>query len=172
MVWALGRGCFTRDQSGYGLSQWEEALLCNAFFLSLDGPIPKMIPATIVLSLEYFMSDTSVNPYGPRLNIKANFWGTGIHIIMIRRSWDCLFFMRIPILVRWHLYIEMVSRLIHWGRDKNGHHSDYIFKLIFLNEQFSILIKISLKFVLRCPVNNNAALVQMMAWRQTGNKPL
>ena len=123
MVWELGRGCFTRDQSGYGLSQWEEALLCNAFFLSLDSPIPKMIPATIVLSLEYFMSDTSVNPYGPRLNIKANFWGTGIHIIMIRRSWDCLFFiMRIPILVRWLLYIEMVPRLIHWGRDKNGHH--------------------------------------------------
>ena len=30
----------------------------------------------------------------------------------------------------------------------------------------------SLKFVPRNPIENNAALVQAMAWRRTGDKPL
>ena len=30
----------------------------------------------------------------------------------------------------------------------------------------------SLKFVPRSPIDNNAALVQVMAWHRTGNKPL
>ena len=47
-----------------------------------------------------------------------------------------------------------------------------IFKCIFLNENFSILIKISLKFVPKGPIDNNLALVQIMAWRRIGDKPL
>ena len=35
-----------------------------------------------------------------------------------------------------------------------------------------ILIKISLKFVLKGPINNIPALAQIMAWRQPGDKPL
>ena len=35
-----------------------------------------------------------------------------------------------------------------------------------------ISIKISLKFVSKGPINNNPALVQMMAWRRQGDKPL
>ena len=46
------------------------------------------------------------------------------------------------------------------------------FKCIFLNENDVILIQISLKFVPRSPVDNKPALVQVMAWRQTGDKPL
>ena len=34
------------------------------------------------------------------------------------------------------------------------------------------MIFISLKFVLRSPIDNKPALVQVMAWRQTGDKPL
>ena len=33
-------------------------------------------------------------------------------------------------------------------------------------------LKISLKFVPRSPINHNPALVQVMAWRRTGTKPL
>ena len=33
-------------------------------------------------------------------------------------------------------------------------------------------IKISLKFVPKGPINNNPALVQIMAWRRSGDKPL
>ena len=37
--------------------------------------------------------------------------------------------------------------------------ADDIFKCIFVNESFSILIKISLKFVPKGPIDNNPALV-------------
>ena len=50
--------------------------------------------------------------------------------------------------------------------------TDGIFKLIFLNENGRIPIQSSLKFVPRSTIDNEAALVQVMAWRQTGDKPL
>ena len=40
------------------------------------------------------------------------------------------------------------------------------------NENVSIPIKISLKFVPKGPINNIPALVQIMAWRRPGDKPL
>ena len=56
---------------------------------------------------------------------------------------------------------------------QNGHHfADDIFMCIFLNENVWIRIKISLKFVPKSPINNIPALVQIMAWRRPGNKPL
>ena len=47
-----------------------------------------------------------------------------------------------------------------------------IFKCIFLNESIWISIDISLKFVPKGPINNIPALVQIMAWRRLGDKPL
>ena len=41
----------------------------------------------------------------------------------------------------------------------NRHIEDDIFSCIFKNEKFCILIKISLKFVLKGPIDNNLALV-------------
>ena len=56
---------------------------------------------------------------------------------------------------------------------QNGHRfADDNVKRIFLNENVRILIKISLKFVPKGPINNNPALVQIMAWRRSGDKPL
>ena len=49
---------------------------------------------------------------------------------------------------------------------------DDIFECIFLNENNRIPIQISLKFVPRSPIDNKPALVQVMAWRRTGDKPL
>ena len=46
------------------------------------------------------------------------------------------------------------------------------FKRIFFNENIRISIKISLKFVPKGSINNNPALVQIMAWRRSGDKPL
>ena len=57
-------------------------------------------------------------------------------------------------------------------RRNRPHFPDDIFKCIFLNEDVWILIKISLNFVHMCPVNNIPALVQIMAWRRAGDKPL
>ena len=62
----------------------------------------------------------------------------------------------------------LLSFLTHWGQDK----MDAIFKCIFLNENVWIPIKISLKFVPKGPINNIPALVEIMAWRRPGDKPL
>ena len=50
--------------------------------------------------------------------------------------------------------------------------SDDNLKCNFLNENDRIPIRISLKFYPRSPIDNNPALVQVMAWRRTGAKPL
>ena len=50
--------------------------------------------------------------------------------------------------------------------------SDDIFKRIFLNENVSILIQISLKLVSKGAIDNKSSLVQVMAWRRSGDKPL
>ena len=42
----------------------------------------------------------------------------------------------------------------------------------FLNENVWISIKISVKFILKGPINNIPALIQIMAWRRPGDKPL
>ena len=50
--------------------------------------------------------------------------------------------------------------------------ADDTLKCIFLNKNDRIPFRISLKFVPMSPVDNKPALVQVMAWRRTGDKPL
>ena len=71
-------------------------------------------------------------------------------------------------------YQVISSRDINTLRPRqNGHHfADDTFKRIFLNENVRISIEISLKFVPMGPINNIPALVQIMAWRRSGDKPL
>ena len=57
-------------------------------------------------------------------------------------------------------------------RQNGCHFPDNIFKCICLNENVWISIKISLTFVPRGPIDNISALVQIMAWHLTGDKPL
>ena len=57
-------------------------------------------------------------------------------------------------------------------RQNGRHFPDDILKWIFLNENVWISINISLKFVPRGPINNIPVLVQVMAWRRPGDKPL
>ena len=57
-------------------------------------------------------------------------------------------------------------------RQNGWNFEDDIFKCIFLNENFCILIKISLKFVPKGPIYNIPATFWIMAWRQSGNRPL
>ena len=83
---------------------------------------------------------------------------TGIfHVHRIIRPWK----ERIPLL---QLFNTLRPR-------QNGYRfGDDIFKCILLNENVWILIEISLKLVQRGSIN--PALVQIMAWRRTGNNPL
>ena len=61
----------------------------------------------------------------------------------------------------------------HIGPRQNGlHFPDDIFKFVFLDENVWISLKISLKFVTMERINNIPALVEIMAWRRPGDKPL
>ena len=57
-------------------------------------------------------------------------------------------------------------------RQNGRYFTDDIFKCIFLNKKVWISLKISLKFVPMVRISNIPALVQIMAWRRPGNKPL
>ena len=57
-------------------------------------------------------------------------------------------------------------------RQNGRYFPDDIFKCIFLNENVWISIKISLKFVPKGLINSIPALVLIMAWRRSGDKPL
>ena len=66
-----------------------------------------------------------------------------------------------------HLHIK------HIEPKQNGRHfADDMLKCIFLNENVWIPNNISLKFVPEGPINNNPALVQVMAGHRPGDKPL
>ena len=61
----------------------------------------------------------------------------------------------------------------HTEAGKNcGQFPDDIFKCILLNENIYIFVKILLKFAPKGTVNNIPALVQIMGWRPSGDKPL
>ena len=57
-------------------------------------------------------------------------------------------------------------------RQNIRHYADETFKRLFVNKNIRLLIEISLKFVPKGPINNIPALVQIMAWRRPGDKPL
>ena len=66
------------------------------------------------------------------------------------------------------LLTDSINTLTYWGWDK----MEAIFQWIFLNENVQISLKISLKSVPRFRINNIPPLVQIMAWRWLGDKPL
>ena len=63
--------------------------------------------------------------------------------------------------------------LTHWGLDKMDAISQTTFSSIFYwMKMYELRFKNSLKFVPKGPINNIPALVQIMAWRRPGDKPL
>ena len=79
--------------------------------------------------------------------------------------------------ILWHSGMLMsvwLLKNVHTLRPRqNGRRfADDTFKRIFLNKNVTISIKISLKFVPKVSINNIPALVQIMAWRRLGDKPL
>ena len=70
-----------------------------------------------------------------------------------------------------HTYILETAVNTLRPRQNGRHFPDDIFKCIFFNENASISIKIK-KFVPKGSISNIPALVQIMAWRRPGDKPL
>ena len=84
-----------------------------------------------------------------------------------------------------HLLLPMVDRWMTDGsfailfiglrlrpRQDGRYFADDVLKCFFLNENVWISLKIPLKLVPKGPINNILALVQIMAWRRPGDKPL
>ena len=77
-------------------------------------------------------------------------------------------------------YVINMGQCFHWNTyidtlrpRQNGHHfAVNILKYIFLNENVWISIKISMQFVPKDPINNIPAMVQIMVWHGSGDKPL
>ena len=81
----------------------------------------------------------------------------------------------LPKVTWWSLHEVFTPRylgLTHWGRDEMAAKLQTTFKCIFLKENVWIPIKISPLSVPKGPINSILALVQIMAWRRPGNKPL
>ena len=73
----------------------------------------------------------------------------------------------------WYIYPYALGLLNTLRPRQNGcHFADSIFNCILVNENIWIPIKISLKFVPKGSINNIPTLVQIMAWRRPGDKPL
>ena len=72
----------------------------------------------------------------------------------------------------WRYYSH--SYLTHWGRDEMNNISQTTFSNVYSSmKMFEFRSKFHwLKFVPKGPINNIPALVQIMAWRRSGDKPL
>ena len=70
-----------------------------------------------------------------------------------------------------YMHNIVLALLISPGQN-DRHSADNIFRCIFVNEKFCVLIKISQKFFPKGPINNMLEFVQIMAWCRTGDKPL
>ena len=103
-------------------------------------------------------------------------WGSAnTHRWILSTHWplgnlDVILKMQFLILFYWLVSSELVNTLR--PRQNGRYFADDIFKCIFLNENVWIVVKISLKFVPKGPINNIPALVQIMAWGRPGDMPL
>ena len=72
------------------------------------------------------------------------------------------------------IYVQLRFSVVNSSLpEQNGRHfAGYIFKCILINEKLCILIQSSLKIVLKGPIANKSALVQVVARRRTCDKPL
>ena len=98
---------------------------------------------------------------GGRVRIYLEWWELVVH------SWDLSVMFS-------YFQFTAVNLLLNSLRPRPNrrHFADDIFRCIFENENEWISSRISLKFVPKVRINNIPALVQIMAWRRQGDKPL
>ena len=100
---------------------------------------------------------------------KINAWLLLLYVVLIT-VFICCEKIQLPDAKEWWNWISSFNTLR--PRQNGRHFADDIFKCIFLNGNVRISIKFSLKFVPKDPINSIPALVQIMAWRRPGDKPL
>ena len=134
---------------------------------------PKISVTVVTFDARQVLSTISgvVMNLGPNSIQICHLTSIGNPNVDIRRSYYRLIStMGSPIPVRRHLYIESGPGI------RNDSHmvtcAANISKIIFLNENVWILNMIWLKFVPKLPIDNDTALIQLMAWHIIGDKPV
>ena len=93
-------------------------------------------------------------------------------VLRTPRLWACN-----RLLQEWNMWLKLLSFILsiltHWGRDKMA----AIFQTTFSNafswmKMFKFRLRFHWSLFPRVPINNIPALVQIMAWRRPGDKPL
>ena len=139
----------------------------------------------------WWLEQHFINVTEPEYSCQRNFrFGTGCtgncHLYNFRCNQWCIYVtvMKFPfqwlttilahLVYQWHVIYRVVELFNSSPRDKMAAilvvHD--IFKCIFVNENDRIPIQISLKCVHRSPMHYKSALVPVMAWSRTGDKPL
>ena len=101
-----------------------------------------------------------------------------VHVVHFQYSpslcqwqWDNRMIVSMSVKWSWKILAKLTINTLR-PRQDGRYFADDILKCIFLNENAWISLKIPLMFVPGGPINNIPALVQIMAWRRPGDKPL
>ena len=108
--------------------------------------------------------DTHTSPF--RASYGVSFMSTSTEIDRVIKGFYCSF---VVLVLGKHTRCALNTLR---PRQDGRHLPDDIFKCISLNENVWLSIEISLNFVCKGSINNTPALVQIMAWRWLGDKPL
>ena len=155
--------------------------------------LPSILPSIHVIRSSYYCSTCSISHNSPFRTEMCTFLFWMVHcgiwnrcivgfvnqvnvhfvsVLLVRSGWWPV---RIPTrsIHMSTLWVAQQDAINTLRPKQNGRHfADDILKCIFLYGNVWIPNKISLKFVPKGPINNNQALVQVMAWRRPGDKPL
>ena len=105
-------------------------------------------------------------------------WGWIDWVIMNDHSWRLINVYVVVCRVYWNATIWCTRSCIWYTiitlrPEQNGwYFADNFFNGVFMKEYFWILTEISLKFVPHSSINDKSVMIQIMAWCQTGDRPL
>ena len=165
------------------LVRWQLYIEVPPWFWSVNGPMLAACPRVWFLTYTLWYSTSQVE-LCPQIYLsnahEATKKNMGKSVPWVTRDW-----LYIPqqtqhnqTLCIFMGYDVFTGTLTHWLRDKMAHLSQMLFSNLrryfqmHFHERFSILIRISPKFVPKGTIDNKLALVWVMPWDWTGNKPL
>ena len=130
------------------------------------------VPCICVLTKHWILINTTASIFTTPITMVGDCRFVSICFYLIEYFFFCLFISWFSSLTSHQpgCYDHGINTLML--RQNRRHFADDIFKCNFWNENVWILIKISLKFVPKGPIINIPELVQIMAWRLVGAKPL
>ena len=154
-------------------------MCCNGIqlYIYIDMPIFYVIKCMGKLCQKKQQTNTFL-PILSWIFSQKGHWDMLLALVLIGQQWfgQWLDALRHRVVIdkgHWHITSPGSNGLTHWGRDN----MDAISQTTLLNafswmKMLEFSKNSSLKFVPKGLINNIPALVQIMAWRRPGNKPL